>query len=72
MELFFEGQKWLKSHTIHGTFFGEVVEVSDGGGSGTVIITDDRDNVVDTFSGSAGSFLTSGEWQLIEARTREI
>lgn len=72
MELFFEGQKWLKCHSIYGTFFGEVVEVSDGGGSGTVIITDNRDNVVDTLSGSAGSFLTSGEWQLTETRTREI
>jgi hypothetical protein len=72
MEEFFEGQKWRQSHTIYGTFSGEVIEVLDGGGSGTVIITDDRDNIVDTFSGSAGSFLTSGEWQLIEARTREI
>jgi hypothetical protein len=43
MEEFFEGQKWLMSSTLGGTFFGEVIEVSDAGASGTVIITDESE-----------------------------
>jgi len=65
MEEFFEGQRWVMSHTMCGTFYGDVIAVSDAGASGTVIITDDQGNVVDTFSGSAASFLVSAAWQLV-------
>jgi hypothetical protein len=46
--------------------FAEVMETSDQGQGGTVVITDDRGNVLDTYSGSAARFQASGEWQLIE------
>jgi len=60
------GQKWVNKDPIYGTFFGEVIETSAQGRRGTVVITDDRGNVLDTFSGSAAAFQASGEWQLIE------
>ena len=66
MEHFSVGQRWIARDAIFGTFFGEVIEVSDDGQSGIVIITDDRDNMLDTFSGSAADFQTSGEWQLAD------
>jgi hypothetical protein len=47
-------------------FFGEVIEVSDEGRWGVVVITDDRDNVLDVFAGSAVKFQASGEWQLAD------
>src|SRR5205807_9044356 len=60
------GQKWVNQDPIYGTFFGEVIEISDEGRRGTVVITDDQGNVLDTFSGSAATFQASGEWKLIE------
>ena len=63
---FFVGQKWINKDPIYGTFFGEVIEISTQGWRGTVVITDDRGNVLDTYNGSATSFQASGEWQLIE------
>ena len=63
---FFVGQKWINKDPIYGTFFGEVMEISGEGRRGTVVITNDRGNVLDTFSGSAAAFQASGEWQLIE------
>jgi len=42
------------------------MEISGEGRRGTVVITNDRGNVLDTFSGSAAAFQASGEWQLIE------
>ena len=51
---------------VFGTFFGEVIETFDQGQSGTVIITDEHDNVLDTFTGNAADFEASGEWQSIE------
>ena len=56
MKEFREGQKWIMTDPIHGTFYAEVIEVSDEGASGTVIITDHQGNVVDTFYGSAAAF----------------
>jgi hypothetical protein len=50
---------------VFGTFFGEVIEISDEGRSGTVVITDGRDNIVDTFTGTAADFQVSGEWQSV-------
>jgi hypothetical protein len=70
MEEFFEGQRWVLSHTLGNTFFGEVIEVFDDGASGTVVITDHQRNVVDLFSGSAASFLASAEWQLSGKKAR--
>jgi hypothetical protein len=60
------GQKWRNDDAIFGTFFGEVIEISDRGRQGTVVITDDRGNEVDTFFGTAVAFQASGEWQLID------
>ena len=53
---------------IYGNFIGEVIEVSDDGTSGAVVITDERGNIVDTFVGSAATFQASGEWQLISVK----
>ena len=50
---------------VFGSFFGEVIEISDEGRSGTVVITDEQDNVVDTFTGTAADFQASGEWQSV-------
>jgi len=66
MKHFSVRQKWVARDAIFGTFFGEVTEVADDGKSGIVVITDDRGNVLDTFSGSAADFQTSGEWQLAD------
>ena len=66
MKRFSVGQKWGTSDAIYGTFFGEVIEISNEGRWGTVVITDDQGNVLDTFSGCAAAFQASGEWQLIE------
>ena len=65
MERFSVGQKWKMTDAVLGTFFGEVIEISDGGQSGSLVITDDRGNVVDMFTGSAADFQASGEWQSI-------
>jgi hypothetical protein len=59
------GQKWRNNDAPFGPFFGEVIEISDRGRRGTVIITDDQGNVLDTYSGSAATFQASGDWQLI-------
>ena len=50
---------------VSGIVFGEVIEISDDGRSGTVVITDDQSNVVDTSTGTAADFQASGKWQLI-------
>jgi hypothetical protein len=65
MERFSVGQKWKATDAVFGTVFGEVIEISDDGRSGTVVITDDQSNVVDTFTGTAADFQASGKWQLI-------
>ena len=43
MKQFSVGQKWVMTDPVYGQFFGEVVEISDEGRSGIVVITDDRD-----------------------------
>jgi hypothetical protein len=60
------GQQWLNNDAIHGRFFGEVIETSDEGRRGIVVITDDWGNVLDTYIGNAAAFQASGGWQLIE------
>jgi hypothetical protein len=65
MKRFSIGQKWVMTDPVFGSFFGEVIEISDEGRSGTVVITDERDNVVDTFTGTAADFQASGEWQSV-------
>jgi hypothetical protein len=65
MKRFSIGQKWVMTDPVFGGFFGEVIEISDEGRSGTVVITDERDNVVDTFTGTAADFQASGEWQSV-------
>jgi hypothetical protein len=60
------GQKWRNNDAIFGPFFGEVIEISDHGQQGAVLITDDRGNVLDTFRGSAAAFQASGEWFIDE------
>ena len=64
MKRFSVGQKWIIADPVLGTFFGEVIDISDEGKSGTVVITDDQDNILDTFTGNAADFQASGEWQL--------
>jgi hypothetical protein len=49
-----------------GTFFAEAIEVLEDGISGTVIITDEKGNILDTFTGTAAEFQASGEWRLLE------
>jgi hypothetical protein len=66
MKRFSVGQKWNNKDAVYGPFFGEVIETSDEGRRGTVAITDDQGNVLDTYSGTAAVFQTSGAWQLIE------
>jgi hypothetical protein len=66
MQEFVLGQKWIMADALFGTFIGEVIEVSEGGMSGSVLITDDQGNEVDTFTGSAAEFQASGEWRLLE------
>ena len=51
---------------LFGTFIGEVIEISEDGMSGSVLITDDQGNEVETFTGSAAEFQASGEWRLLE------
>jgi hypothetical protein len=45
MKRFSIGQKWVMTDPVFGNFFGEVIEISDEGRSGTVVITDEQDNV---------------------------
>ena len=59
------GQNWVNKDTRDGRFFSEVMETSNQGRRGTVVITDDQGNVVDAFSGTAAAFQGSGEWQLM-------
>ena len=66
MKRFLIGQKWMMTDAVFGTFFGVVIETFHQGQSGSVIITDEHDNVVDTFTGSAADFEASGEWQSTE------
>jgi hypothetical protein len=66
MEQFVTGQRWICRDPIFGTFHGEVIEVSDEGRWGTVIITDDQGNELDIFRGSAAAFQASGEWHVAE------
>ena len=66
MEEFVIGQKWIMTDPVFGTFIGKVIEVSEVGGAGTVLITDDEGNEVDTFAGTAADFQASGEWRLLE------
>ena len=63
---FIVGQKWVNNDATHGPFFGEVTDSSSQGRRGTVVITDDQGNLLDTYNGSADEFQASGEWQLIE------
>ena len=66
MKEFFLGQKWIMIDAVFGAFIGEVIEVSDDGASGTVLMTDDQGNEVDTFTGTAAEFQASGEWRVLE------
>jgi hypothetical protein len=67
MEEFVVGQKWIMVDAIFGSFMGEVIEVSEDGASGSVIIRDEEGNEVDTFTGTVTEFQASGEWRLLEA-----
>ena len=60
------GQKWKTKDAVYGPFFGEVIETSDEGRWGTVVVTDHQGIVLDTYRGSAATFQVSREWQLIE------
>ena len=66
MQEFVLGQKWTMADAVFGSFFGEVIEVSEDGASGAVLICDDEGNEVDTFTGTVSEFQASGEWRLIK------
>ena len=66
MKRFSVGQRWVNEDAIYGKFFAEVIEISNEGLRGTVVVTDCRDNLLDTLSGAAAKFQTAGEWQPIE------
>ena len=66
MKRFAVGQKWVAEACMYDRFLGEVIEIADHGRRGSVVITDDQGNVLDTYSGTAAAFQASGEWQLIE------
>jgi hypothetical protein len=66
MRQFSIGQKWVNEHPMYGRFSGEVIETSAQGRRGTVVITDDQGNVLDTYIGTAEAFQASGDWQLVE------
>jgi hypothetical protein len=66
MEKFVLGQKWIMTDAVFGTFFGEVIEVSDHGASGTVLITNEEGEEIDTFTGAAVEFQASGQWRLLD------
>jgi len=55
-----------RAEATFGTFFGEVIEVFEDGAAGTVLITGDQENEVDTFTGTVAEFQASGEWRLLE------
>jgi hypothetical protein len=63
---FIAGQRWLNNNAVKSPFLGEVIEASAQGQWGTVVITDHRGNVLDTYIGTAAAFQASGEWHLIE------
>lgn len=66
MNYFSVGQKWVGRYGIFGTFFGEVIEVTDEGRCGFVVITDVFGNEMDTYAGTATEFQCSEEWQLAD------
>ena len=66
MQEFALGQKWIMTDALFGTFIAEVIDVSEDGMSGTVLIEDDQGNEVDTFTGTVAEFQASGEWRLLE------
>jgi hypothetical protein len=60
------GQKWINKDPIYGTFLGEVMEISEQGRRGTVVITDPQGHLLDTYVGTAEAFQVSCDWQLAE------
>jgi hypothetical protein len=48
MKRFSVGQKWITDAALCDRFFGEVIEASAQGLRGTVVITDEQGNVLDT------------------------
>ena len=68
MKRFAVGQKWVAEAAVYGRFLGEVIEISAEGRWGSVVITDDQGNVLDTYIGTAAAFQASGEWQLTEQK----
>ena len=68
MQEFALGQKWAMTDALFGTFIGEVIEVSEDGMSGSVLITDDQGNEVGTFTGSTAEFQASGNGAFLKAK----
>jgi hypothetical protein len=55
------GQRWI---TKDGKLRGEVVEITDDGRSGALVITDEQGNEVDRYSGTVAGLLMLGVWQV--------
>jgi hypothetical protein len=56
------GQKLI---TNDGKLHGEVFEISDEGRSGVLVITDDKENTVDKYCGTAAGFQGPGQWRVV-------
>ena len=66
MTRFFVGQRWICRDPLFGTFHGEIIDASQRGRYGVVVITDEQGNLLDTFNGRATDFQASGEWQVAD------
>lgn len=53
------GQRFVVSD---GTKYGEVIEITDEGLSGVVRITDENDNILDSYRGTCAAFVQPGYW----------
>jgi len=66
MRRFFVGQRWVCRDLLFGTFNGEVIEASQVAGYAAIVITDEQENLLDTFNGNAAEFQASGEWKVAD------
>jgi hypothetical protein len=55
------GQRWI---TKDGKLRGEVIEISDEGRRGVVVITDDQNKPVDRYDGTVAGLQDPGHWQV--------
>lgn len=61
MVRFLIGQKW---NHHDGKMYGEVEKISDEGRRGVLVVTDDKGNFIERWSGTAAELQGPGQWQL--------